>query len=392
VSFSEEGKGGGVALFWDESVEVELFKINSRVIDVMVTDQEQGIKWRCTCVYGEPKTHLRHQMWDLLRKMRPMIKGPWLMLGDFNETMWQEKHFSRRRRGEKQMEDFRNMLSDCNLFDLGFSGLPWTYDNKQKGERNVRVRLDRAVACPDWSRIFPHSHVHHLVSSRSDHSPILVYLDKKPVMAASPRFRRYEMHWEKESTLSDEIQSSWQMQPKANNLGDIANKLNSVMGNLQSWSKRTTGHIPRKIEKLRIFLEKARSRRDNQSIKRSYEIAAELDEFLEKEEIFWKQRSRVSWLREGDRNTRYFHRKATWRAKKNNIRSLRKNDGSLTQNPEEMGTIASEFFLNLFTVDESVQPELAVEAMNKKVTDQMNADLCRDMTEEEITDTSPTYR
>lgn len=101
VSFLEEGKGGGVALFWDESVEVELFKINSRVIDVMVTDQEQGIKWRCTCVYGEPKTHLRHQMWDLLRKMRPMIKGPWLMLGDFNETMWQEEHFSRRRRGEK---------------------------------------------------------------------------------------------------------------------------------------------------------------------------------------------------------------------------------------------------------------------------------------------------
>lgn len=68
VSFSEEGKEGGVALFWDESVEVELFKINSRVIDVMVSDQEKGIKWRCTCVYGEPKTHLRYQMWDMLKK------------------------------------------------------------------------------------------------------------------------------------------------------------------------------------------------------------------------------------------------------------------------------------------------------------------------------------
>ena len=38
VSLKEEGKGGGVALFWDESINIELFKINSNVIDVIVHD------------------------------------------------------------------------------------------------------------------------------------------------------------------------------------------------------------------------------------------------------------------------------------------------------------------------------------------------------------------
>jgi hypothetical protein len=84
------------------------------------------------------------------------------------------------------MADFRDMLSFCNLFDLGFSGIPWTYDNKQKGPGNVRVRLDQAVARPAWSSYLPNNQVHHLVSSRSDHSPILLDLNKKEYSALCP--------------------------------------------------------------------------------------------------------------------------------------------------------------------------------------------------------------
>ncbi len=45
------------------------------------------------------------------------------------------------------------------------------------------------------------------------------------------------------------------------------------------------------------------------------------------DEIRWKQRSRVQWLKEGDANTRFFHRNACLRKSRNTITQL--SDGSL---------------------------------------------------------------
>jgi hypothetical protein len=109
-----------------------------------------------------------------------------------------------------------------------------------------------------------------------------------------------------------------------------------------------------------------------------------MDEILYREEMMWLQRSQIAWLREGDRNTKYFHRKAIARAKKNKNTKLASNDGQTTKDRKTMQDMATSFFKNLYTADPGVATGEVTYLFQKCISDQMNASMCKDFLEEEI--------
>ena len=52
-----------------------------------------------------------------------------------------------------------------------------------------------------------------------------------------------------------------------------------------------------------------------------------LNERYSQEEILWRQKSRVQWLKEGERNTSFFHRTMIQRCHSNRIHKLKDNHG-----------------------------------------------------------------
>lgn len=130
-----KGKGAGIALYWDDSIKIKVLSYGLRYFDVIVSEPH-GPKWRGTFVYGEPRSQDRHHMWRLISDIAPKANEPWMMIGDFNEIMWQHEHFSVAKRSEQNMANFREVLSwcePCDLHDLGFFGPAWTYNNKHDG-------------------------------------------------------------------------------------------------------------------------------------------------------------------------------------------------------------------------------------------------------------------
>ena len=73
-----------------------------------------------------------------------------------------------------------------------------------------------------------------------------------------------------------------------------------------------------------------------------------------REEIFWKQRSRVQWLIEGDRNTTFFHRSASNHKRRNIIRRLEGEGGRVYKDQEEMGRHAVEYYSKAYIKDNKV--------------------------------------
>lgn len=78
----------------------------------------------------------------------------WVCMGDLNDVTCQEEKLGGRRVSSKSNYFLRNFLLDMGACDLGFSGNMFTWCNRRWGKANIRERLDRVLASPEWRIIF----------------------------------------------------------------------------------------------------------------------------------------------------------------------------------------------------------------------------------------------
>ena len=104
------------------------------------------------------------------------------------------------------------------------------------------------------------------------------------------------------------------------------------------------------------------------------------------EEVYWKQKSGINWLRSGDRNTRYFHAVTKGRRVKNTINSIQDEQRVIYRGHSEISQVAVNYFQNLYA-SEGTDPHQYVRVfqnLQQRVTTKMNQDLTRMVTEEEV--------
>lgn len=167
------GNSGGLALFWRRAVDVVIRSLSKYHIDATV--QEERVEWRITGAYGDKKTEEKAKTWRLLKLLYNQYTKPWLCLGDYNELLFGCKKVGGQPRSAACMERLRNTLADCNLGDLGFVGVIFTWRNHHhKAEGYIKERLDRAVANMEWRNLFPLVRVVNGYPRHSDHRPLIV--------------------------------------------------------------------------------------------------------------------------------------------------------------------------------------------------------------------------
>ena len=69
------------------------------------------------------------------------------------------------------------------------------------------------------------------------------------------------------------------------------------------WNKVSFGHFQRSIKSKKRALDVFQNYFDASTWEEQRALREEIKELLTREEIMWKQRSCVQWLREGDKNT-----------------------------------------------------------------------------------------
>ena len=92
----------------------------------------------------------------------------------------------------------------------------------------------------------------------------------------------------------------------------------------------------------------------------------------------------MQWLGLGDRNTKYFHSKASDRRRKNTISCILDEEGNWHDSIDSIAEVAVSYFKNLYSSAYSTRISEVLDAIPTKVTEEMNQSLIKEFTREEI--------
>ena len=383
------GFGGGLAMLWSSDITVSVRSYSPRHIDVEIIS-ENGVHWRFTGFYGNPEHHRRMESWDLMQRLGAECSLPWLVCGDFNEIVDNGEKLGFRSRAQRLMANFREALTDCDLSDLGFQGPKFTWSNLQSNENVIFARLDRGVSTREWLRLFPATRVRIIPFAPSDHHAVMVDCKGEAVQHYKKKHQfRFEAMWVKREGCEEVIQKAWEAQQEGTRMFQLCQKIKGCRMALIEWNKQGILSMPSKIKGLRAKLSNMDSNiqelwQDHSRLSERHATRKELNYHISQEEIYWRQRSRISWMRDGDRNTRFFHECASQRKRKNEILRLRNQDGNWVANREEMSGLVNHYFHNMFTSSNPMGIDQVVNVVDRIVTADMNRWLMREFDASEV--------
>jgi hypothetical protein len=252
---SSQGFSGGLVLMWKDDMSLVIKTYSKYHVDVCITEAD-GKLWHFTGFYGEPRRVQRKESWQLLHFLRNENDLPWLCGGDFNETLHSHEQIGGNERQEWSMEGFREIVDYCGFRDLGYSGLPYIWDNRRQGTVNIKVHLDHALASLDWSDMFGDSVVQHIQMSESDHSGHLIWMNVSEMVnhrGYRNRPFRYENMCRWHHTYNDTVIKAWNT--SSSNLGDVQANLGSIKRKLSTLEHDEFGSVRKELHHLRQKLE-----------------------------------------------------------------------------------------------------------------------------------------
>ena len=103
-----------------------------------------------------------------------------------------------------------------------------------------------------------------------------------------------------------------------------------------------------------------------------------------REKIMWKQRFKNIWLKEEDRNTRFFHEVASRRRRNNKILRIKDDGDCWHDNADGVEKVFCDYFKAISITSNLSHMDHILQSFDTKVTVEMNQSLDKEVTKEEI--------
>ncbi|XP_026403839.1 uncharacterized protein LOC113299110 isoform X2 [Papaver somniferum] len=323
-----EGLSGGMYLLWDPNeVDIEATKLSRWVIHTVFTAKFKS-PWILSSIYGSTNKVTRKSIWEEIGAIVEVNQACHMVMGDLNTIGARNEKAGGKEPSASQLQELKDVMNQCGLTDLGANGPRYTWNNKRARLANIKERLDHVLSNEDWCKSFKNAQVYHLSYFNLDHRTLLIYLEPKKVFKQRPF--RFEAMWASDTRYTDVVKEN-RHRPTSNNNHSYFENVERLQKETKNWNKNVFGNLYNRIESALANLNLSQDAFDFSPIDEAkshmVNCLCEYLNLLKLEEIFWRKKSRVEWLKDGDLNTKLFHTSTLVRRRRNSICMLKDNAG-----------------------------------------------------------------
>ncbi|KAK1297823.1 hypothetical protein QJS10_CPB14g01350 [Acorus calamus] len=357
------------------------------LIETHTQEEPQGVSWLLVGVYASPDAKVRQNVW--IETSEVLKEGlPTLIVGDFNTLLGpDDKRGGAPFRVTTEVRMFRQWDDDNQLQSIEQKGQAFTWCNNRKGSARTWEVLDRAFANQRWLHEFPTAITQVLPRQASDHSPVILHSVVHHPTGHKPF--RMERFWFEYSDFPLEVAQEWRRSSNGSPLVNFHRKLIKLQFRLRNWNRERVGNLQYRLQAAHSELEQLGLNEpcygDDPGFQKKLRQTENYVNALERQnEVFWAQRSRQQWIKDGDRNTRFFQASVHRRRSRNRILMLKGPDGHVYNSPEDVHNYIRQHFESHWTARGVQADALQSGLVHSCISDIEAAELVQPFSDQEI--------
>ncbi|GKV04879.1 hypothetical protein SLEP1_g16976 [Rubroshorea leprosula] len=254
-------------------------------------------------------------------------------------------------------DDFNQFIDTNGLVDLPLSNRKFTW---YKSDGSAQSRLDRFLLSENFQEAWGDCVQIAFKRSISDHC--LISLTSNNANWGPRPFKLIDS-WTSHHDFGKMIQSLWNSFQVERYWGfKCKEKLKALQMHLKQWNKDVFGNIDSQLDEALKNIETIDIKCEGQDITeddmlKRKEGFENLWQCLKKKESLWRQKSRASWIKDGDANSHFFHRITNGRRQRNMIHGV-DDKGTWIDDPDQVKLIILDHFKNQFSSQPQNRPSL----------------------------------
>ncbi|XP_052627262.1 uncharacterized protein LOC128133760 [Lactuca sativa] len=342
-----KGNTTRIIVGWNSNwFDVNLIDLNDQVIHCKISFPSNNKYVFCSFVYAANNYIDRRVLWSSLKHFKDFVcDDPWIIGGDFNVMLNLNESTVGSFRFSRGMEDFHDCINCLEIQDINCNGLNYTWNQKPRGKNGILKKLDRVMGNCRLFDDFPSLYDSFLPYGISDHSPLVIKIPLKMKFKVLPfKFSNVLTSCPELKVL---VESHWNAEIKGIKMFQLVQKLKILKKPIRKLL-RIQGHLSEKVDHCRKELEAVQADLDKEPFNselRDLEaiFLVEFNKAYAEEESFLKQKAKVGWLKEGDSNSKYFHKVVKGKIIRNNIKAVMNDEGNWIEG-EDVPKVFIEYF------------------------------------------------